>query len=220
MNGGAVMVRKIHKKVNCLLCGREISVCINNNEMCICEICKDKNKLIKQEKMIQRGVNLFRKNKISYDKEIEDGQIGELVESIKKKCGNDFFYGSKDEVAIALELALEDIEFEPQKDVGGYRADFSLPYLNVILEIDGEIYHRNKEKEKLTDDSVKNILGDDWGLVRVPCEEVPNCIRFGIENCILAKLEESEYMKNHGYSDDDKFWSCEEYERRRVGSDY
>ena len=54
-----------------------------------------------------------------------------------------------------------------QQKIGRYKADFVLPELKVILEVDGSIYHRDSSKEGERDTYICLCMGAEWTVVRV-----------------------------------------------------
>lgn len=160
--------------------------------------------------MINSAVRRYEKTKHLFS----DDETNKLKEIILSKENIDRKYDSKDEVVFALSLAYDGIEFEIQKEICGHKVDFYIPSLNVIIEIDGELYHKNREKDLKIDGDIKNYLGGDFEILRIPCCDVNNFVVIGAENHILAKLEEKEYLKNHSFDINDKFWSNAEFARR------
>jgi very-short-patch-repair endonuclease len=59
------------------------------------------------------------------------------------KIEEDFY--SRAENYVALELQILGIECIRQYQIGKYFADFYFPEINVVLEVDGYIYHSSKE---------------------------------------------------------------------------
>ena len=199
----------INKK--CCICGREIrSRKGKSSDIVLCSICKNKSSKAKHENMINSAVRRYEKIKFMFS----DGEINKLKEIILSKENIERKYDSKDEVVFALSLAYDEIEFEIQKEICGHKVDFYIPSLSIIVEIDGELYHKNREKDLKIDEDIKNYLGSDFEILRIPCCDVNNFVVIGAENHILAKLEEKEYLKNHSFDINDKFWSNAEFARR------
>lgn len=166
--------------------------------------------MAKHENMINSAVRRYAKIKCMF----YDEKINKLKKIILSKENIERKYDSKDEVVFALSLAYDGIEFEIQKEICGHKVDFYIPSLNVIVEIDGEIYHKNNERDLKIDEEIKDYLGSDFEILRVPCCDVDGFAVIGAENHILAKLEEKEYLKNHSFDINDKFWSNAEFARR------
>lgn len=68
------------------------------------------------------------------------------------------------EVEVAAWLTRLEISFVYQHQIGPYLADFYLPDFNVVLEVDGDYWHRNKAKDDARD---SYIVGQGYRLFRL-----------------------------------------------------
>ena len=199
----------IHKK--CCICGREIrSRKGDKADTVICSVCKSKSNKAKHEKMINSAVRRYEKQKYLFS----DEELDALKKKVISKESYQKQYGSKDEVVFALALAYDEIEFEIQKEICGHRVDFHIPSFNIVVEIDGELYHRNKQKDSEIDNSIKDYMGADYEVLRIPCSDVDSFAFIGAENHILAVLEEKEHINKKGFDINDNFWSYSSFVRR------
>ena len=204
----------INKK--CCICGREIRKRTGNeNDIILCSLCKSKGSKAKHENMINSATRRYAKQKCLFsDKELDD-----LKKKVISKESYRKQYGSKDEIVFALALAYDVIEFEIQKEICGHKVDFHIPQFNIAVEIDGELYHRNKNKDLEIDNSIKDYMGKDYEVLRIPCSDVDSFVVIGAENHILAVLEEKEYLDKNGFDISDDFWSDDSFVRRnRIDS--
>jgi very-short-patch-repair endonuclease/DNA-directed RNA polymerase subunit RPC12/RpoP len=98
----------------------------------------------------------------------------EAIEKIKKhenKCG---WFQSSDEMLVALELIRSKTKARHQVKMGRFRADFVLPDLKVVLEVDGKPYHNSDTatRERVRDNCIIAALGPEWEVVRIDTEQI------------------------------------------------
>jgi len=79
------------------------------------------------------------------------------------------WFQSSNEILVALELLRKGIKVRHQVRFGPWKADFVIPELKVVLEVDGDIYHKDerKEKDKIRDAAIIAHLGPEWEIVRI-----------------------------------------------------
>jgi very-short-patch-repair endonuclease len=78
---------------------------------------------------------------------------------------------------LAIELVKNGYKIIPQQKVGKYHVDFALPNEKLIIEVDGSIYHTNREKELAREASINYAIGLDWRIVHLPAESISNDVR-------------------------------------------
>lgn len=211
------MVSKTGKNIEtCWMCGAEVEVARKTNTHFVCQMCKAKMKISRQEKMIERATKKYIKSRHHL---LSQEKIDKIVNIVWKQARKNGFYDSADEVMVALQLAYEGVWFKNQVKVGGHRVDFILPDMHVAVEVDGEIYHADTEKTQRENERIKEHLGDDWEVIRIPTKEVEDYLDLGIEKAILMKLEEEEHYKIHGFDENDEFWTDEGFEKRYLSLD-
>ena len=63
-------------------------------------------------------------------------------------------------------MAFYDIEMN--KRIGGYLADMYISELKIILEVDGERHKHRKKEDGERDNKIRQMLGHEWEIVRIP----------------------------------------------------
>ena len=121
----------------------------------------------------------------------EEKRYRSAVEAIEKQVGSlkgyekavdicrkaTYKYGSIPEAMLAIELIRKVYRIIPQQKVGKYRVDFALPNEKLIIEVDGSIYHTNKQKELEREASINYAIGLDWHFVHLPAESISKDVR-------------------------------------------
>ena len=79
-------------------------------------------------------------------------------------------YDSMPEVAACIELLHIGARVIVHQKVGDFTVDFCLPDEKLVIEIDGSLYHSDKDKEFMRDYAVKHMLGDGWDVRHIPAE--------------------------------------------------
>jgi len=110
--------------------------------------------------------------RISKVADIADYQRG--IDYVRKNLNKPYWFGSTEEMMVALELMRRGVTAHHQVKVFEYRVDFILPDLKVALEVDGKIYHgKDKEKQQqIRDNAVCYKLGEDWQVIRIDTENI------------------------------------------------
>ena len=121
----------------------------------------------------------------------EEKRYRSAVEAIEKQAGSlkgyekavdicrkaTYKYGSIPEAMLAIELIRKGYRIIPQQKVGKYRVDFALPNEKLIIEVDGSIYHTNKQKELEREASINYAIGLDWHFIHIPAESISKDVR-------------------------------------------
>lgn len=140
----------------------------------ICDDCVRKMKLIKKIEVVDSAEERLLKG-------FSHGKWDKFNERTKKSAnivrkrvfdGVDNF-GSKQEAMVAIQLERNGVMYETQKDIGGYKVDFCIPQLKMVLEIDGILYHTNDDKAFLRDRKIMSCLGERWEIVHLEDCMVP-----------------------------------------------
>lgn len=84
-------------------------------------------------------------------------------------------YGSIPEMMVAIELLRLRYKIIPQQKIGNYHADFVIPSIKLVLEVDGEKYHDGPDQ--LRDACMKAMLGDGWCVLHISAELIRRHIR-------------------------------------------
>lgn len=146
------------------------------HQRCYCEKCfkavtanlKEENKqftLLKRRRLYERALDSMERQKIDFY-EYEDAikTIGEYNEE------NDGKFDSSYEIMAAIVLIQNHYHIKPQAKIQRYQVDFMLPDDKLILEIDGERHNSKKGYDSVRDEKIRNELGKDWEIIRIPTE--------------------------------------------------
>ena len=157
----------------CLFCATVLDE--TRNGKYICEECESKMKLLKQiskvdtaKEKIEKAVKRYLRKNESYD--LERNKIATKI------LKENFVFNSADEACFALQLEKEGIRYYPNYKIGNYNVDFLLPNMKKIIEIDGELYHTNENKDFLRERSIMSSVGEEYEILRIPASYVPNYI--------------------------------------------
>lgn len=163
--------------VPCSRCGGEVrSLTYGRNHEYVCDRCRfgarAQNKTLERELLIElttEGERRFAKAVQKIKKQVKDFQSYYRVIEITRKAQNK--YGSVPEAMVAIELLKLGYKIIPQQRIGKYKVDFYLPNVKTVVEVDGKIYHQNRddnEREAL----IMLSLGLDTRIVHIPAERI------------------------------------------------
>lgn len=77
---------------------------------------------------------------------------------------------------VAIELVRLGHRVIPQQKIGKYRVDFLLKDVKMVIEVDGDLYHKDQFKGD-REATIQFSLGMDWKIVHVPAELISKDIR-------------------------------------------
>lgn len=176
----------VYYKIPCHLCGKTYgSRQYTGNRIYLCPTCRELKKA-KQKAFVEQ-LELS----IPDAETKEEKRYRKAVEAIEKQCGSlkgyeesievcrkaTFKYGSVPEAMLAIELVRNGYRIIPQQKVGKYHVDFALPNEKLIIEVDGSIYHTNKQKELEREGSINFAIGLDWHFIHLPAESISKDVR-------------------------------------------
>lgn len=167
--------------IPCSRCGRKVKrTMYGRNKIFICDACalgeKKKHEALRQEFLDEietKGERRFKAAIEELRKQVKD--IKRYDKAIKAARARLEKYGSIPEAMVAIELLKLGYSIVPQQKVGGYRVDFYVPKERFVVEVDGEIFHRNnrnKDREAI----VQVTLGLDVKIIHIPAELIRNHI--------------------------------------------
>lgn len=163
----------------CHICGREtLTWRYNSGTLYTCHECKFTASLQSKEKRVDNDFDTKEKKLKNAVQRISDitgiGKYKDAIEAVKAKLHDDKAFESTEEIMAALELERRGITYRHQVNFGRYRADFVLPDMKVVLEIDGTIFHgkEKRAKENLRDNLIVLSLGVEWEVVRITDEMI------------------------------------------------
>mgnify|MGYP001207945548 FL=1 len=119
-------------------------------------------------------------------------------------------FSSSHEMIAAMELIRHNVKVKVQYKVANHRVDFLIPKFKTVLEIDGYMHKYHKLKDSKRDIKIRQELGEDWEVVRIPTkyiEQNAGALIRAIKE--LYKFKQQTRRKNNGlmpewYSDREK----------------
>lgn len=150
----------------CIFCGKE-----TNSKKYICSECEEKMKTLKQiTKLDEATAKMGKAHKRYLRKSYDYAEERDRIEEKIIKCG--YKFGSKDEMCFALQLEKENIKYCSNYSVGNYKVDFFLPEIKRIVEVDGELYHTDENKEYFRERAIMRAVGEEFEIIRIPASEI------------------------------------------------
>lgn len=180
--------------IPCEVCGRKIQrTSYSRKRTYICDYCKGviKKKIAptipetetKAERRYSKAVDRIREQTRNF------GKYERAIEIARKRVEK---YGSIPEAMMAIGLIQAKFAITPQQRIGKYNVDFLIPRHKAIVEVDGSLYHSNKEREAKRDLYLRAALGFDWIVVHVPAERIEQSLEksvlFVINRVIRGQL--------------------------------
>jgi very-short-patch-repair endonuclease len=117
---------------------------------------------LKKKLMYERAVRMLERQ------DIKLYLYKEALEAVKEFSENNLdLFDSAHEMVAAAVLINDEIHIKTQHKVAGYRVDFWIPEMKIVLEIDG-IFHQNSVKRDTKRDiKIREELGRDVEVVRI-----------------------------------------------------
>lgn len=161
-------------KVPCSNCGDSVYVWkVRKDVSYKCKFCKEAEKFKKAEKRKPLS-ELESERRLEIAKEYLQrkgilNQYQKPIEVLNKHLYKTGWFQSSNEVLVGLELLRNGYKFNHQVIIGRWRADFIIPDIKIVLEVDGEMFHNKntKEKEQLRDNFIINKMGEGWEVIRI-----------------------------------------------------
>ncbi|AYB00072.1 DUF559 domain-containing protein [Lachnoanaerobaculum umeaense] len=100
-------------------------------------------------------------------KDIE--KYSRAIKAAKTRCE---LYDSIPEIFVAIELLHQGYRIIPQQKLANYRLDFVIPDIKIVIEVDGKIFHNNRDRETVKDFVIKNNLGQDWKVLHITTDYI------------------------------------------------
>jgi very-short-patch-repair endonuclease len=167
--------------IPCELCGVKIKGWqYGRKRTYLCKYCRDA--INKKEKILLDHIagietpaeKRFCKAVENIEKQVK--HFEKYEKAIKMAKGRAEKYASIPEAMVAIELLKNKHRVIPQQRVGKYRVDFVLPDEKKAIEVDGELYHRNKRNDG-REGIIQLTLGLDWKIIHIPAELIAKDIR-------------------------------------------
>lgn len=167
--------------VKCHKCGREMKTKrYNRFTAYTCPVCKETEKEIQDEERVYKKEIRFARALDRLEKMVKNLTPYErAINIIKANLYRKGWFASTEEIIIAIELIKNGIKVIHNQKLKKYRADFVLPDLKIVLEVDGEKYHNSDTKscEGIRDGEIILMLGLDWRIVRIPTSYINKDVR-------------------------------------------
>lgn len=129
---------------------------------------------IKKLLMFERALVMIERSGTDiYEYEEEIRAVREYITENPEK------FDTPHEMIVAIMLIWNRVNAKIQRRIGTYRADFMLPDEKIVLEVDGDIHLASLYKDNKRDIEMREILGDDWEVVRIGndyVEEKPDLV--------------------------------------------
>lgn len=173
-------------KIPCAQCGKKYgSRQYTGKRVYICPTCREIIKKKNEAHVQQLALSIpdaETKEEKRYRKAVEQiekqvGSLNEYRQAIEVCRKATFKYGSTPEAMIAIELVRNRYRVIPQQKVGKYHVDFALPNEKLIIEVDGSIYHTNRQKELEREGYINFSIGLDWRIIHIPAESITDDVR-------------------------------------------
>lgn len=149
----------------CVMCGSDYE---NNSASSYkCPKCEAKLNIIKKLEMLSKAENKIKRTRRTVNLE-------NAISNIRKRVINKIdVFSSMQEVMVAIQLENQNIQYETQKEINGKKVDFFIKDMNIILEVDGELYHKDKQKEIDRDIEILKNLNKNFEIVHIDADSVP-----------------------------------------------
>lgn len=158
-------------KIKCLMCEKEFETI---KECCTCLDCQEKIKFIKKIEMIDKAKTKLEAPKYKKVGSKKKTIVGEYVEKVKERViSQKDNFDSMPEAMVAIQLEKNGLKYYSQKKIGDCKVDFLITQIKIILEIDGELYHKDLEKSFFRDRRIMAVAGEDWEIVHIDASMVP-----------------------------------------------
>ena len=196
------------QEYECWECNKKIKYYDEPNERVFCEECRKKhvenyNNLLKEQSKIKSEIMLEKamqiiENSKSYAHEYKDSYI-RIKQLITDNCS---LFRSSEEVVVALVLDNFHYDYEVNYKINKYVVDFYIPEEKLCLEVDGERHKYNTQYDKKRDMVIREDLGSEWEVVRIPTKYIsfyPDKIP---EAMLKLKNEMQKSRQNYGIISD------------------
>lgn len=154
----------------CVMCGADID---EKSGKYYCETCEEKMRYVKKLSMVDKAEKLILK-KSRDKKEIPDEEVLKYSKVVRERISNGIDkFSSVPEVIAAIQMQRINLEYETQKMIAGTKVDFYIPEIKIIFEVDGSIYHSDKDKTFLRDRQIMKEVGEKWEIVHINSDKIP-----------------------------------------------
>lgn len=156
----------------CLICGNEFES--GKTEIYSCDKCQEKVRLIKKIEMIDNARRELEKRKGKMKSFKPKLDMSKYADKVKERVINGIDnFSSIPEAVVAIQMERIGLKYQTQKKIADKRADFIIPEIKIILEIDGELYHKDENVIFLRDRQIMAAVGEEWEIVHIKAEDIP-----------------------------------------------
>jgi very-short-patch-repair endonuclease len=171
----------INYLIPCSECGTIIKRQIyNGDKVYLCPICK-RNETRKKKAYEDKFINVETKWEKRFNSAIESisrqvRNFDDYEDAIRLARTRLNDYDSIPEAMVAIELVRLGHSVIPQQKIGRYKVDFALKDIKTIIEVDGEVYHKNIYKTD-REAVIQLSLGMDWKIIHIPASLISKDIQ-------------------------------------------
>lgn len=171
----------INYLIPCSECGTIIKRQIyNGDKVYLCPICK-RNETRKKKAYEDKFINVETKWEKRFNSAVENiskqvRNFNDYEDAIRLARTRLNDYDSIPEAMVAIELVRLGHSVIPQQKIGRYKVDFALKDIKTIVEIDGELYHKNIHKND-REATIQLCLGFDWKIIHIPASFISKDIQ-------------------------------------------
>lgn len=167
--------------IPCEICGRIIRrTQYSRKRTYVCDYCKGLIQKKKRASIPKELENVETKKEKQFNRAVEEikSQVADFEKyenAIKIAKTRAELYGSIPEAMVAIELLKLKYKIIPQQKIKNYKVDFAIPSQKIVIEVDGEIYHKDRYKGD-REAIIQLSLGMDWKIIHIPAELIRNDI--------------------------------------------
>ena len=148
---------------------------------------------LKKKLMYERAVRMLERQ------DIELYLYKEALETVKEfsEINLDLFDSAHEMVAAAV-LINDEIYIKTQHKVAGYRVDFWIPEMKIVLEIDGVFHETTVNKDRKRDIKIREELGRDVEVIRIGTKYIEQNAKM-LADAISAIREERQKLRRQNF---------------------
>jgi very-short-patch-repair endonuclease len=178
--------RTERKFIKCWNCGKDTKYAVGAYASIrqFCPLCWEKykdNKLENTKKhayysnflMHERALRILEKQEVDMY-EYQEASEAVLDLALRSEISK---FRSADEMVAAMELLRNYVQIKMQRSVGAYKIDIYIEPFKVALEVDGHYHENKKVKDNKRDIEIRQMLGKDWEIIRIPTKYVEGNIQ-------------------------------------------
>lgn len=148
---------------------------------------------LKKKLMYERAVRMLEKQDVDL---YEYKDALDLVKSYSENHPDVF--DSADEIVAATVLIKKGKHIKPQHKVAGYKVDFFIPSMKIVLEIDGVFHKMSEKRDSKRDIKIRQELGQDFEIIRINTKYIENNAKMLVD-AIRAVREERQKIRRQNF---------------------